>query len=131
MGFRLPGKKRNQAQGFGKSENKSEKSGKKERWPRATFPLEVIKTPSVVGLLGDQDAHQLQEFLQSLLQSNLHLPHISEAIQGIMAGFCPTIPTPVTPPTPFDGNFYPPEIGYGGGTNLPRYRRRCCCRSIR
>ena len=36
-----------------------------------------------------------------------------------MAGFCPTIPTPVTPPTPFDGNFYPPEISYGGGVNLP------------
>ncbi|MEG4423744.1 MULTISPECIES: S8 family serine peptidase [unclassified Microcoleus] len=119
MGFGLPGKKRNQAKGFAKSENKSEKSDKKQRWPRATFPLEGIKTPSVIGFLGAQDAHQLHEFLQSLLQSNLHIPHISEAIQGIVAGFCPTIPTPVTPPTPFDGNFYPPEIGYGGGVNLP------------
>ena len=115
MAFGLSGKKRNQAQGFAKP-------GKKERWPRATFRLEGIKTPSVVGLFADRDAHQLHEFLQSLLsllQSDLHLSHISEAIQGIVAGFCPTTPTPVTPPTPFDGTFHPPEIGYGGGVNLP------------
>ena len=52
MGFGLPGKKRNQAKGFAKSENKSEKSEKKQRLRRATFPLEGIKTPSVIGLLG-------------------------------------------------------------------------------
>lgn len=79
--------------GFGKKGQQSPKSkGKKKRYPRKTFILEEIITPSVMFPVLSHDSNPLQHLLDSL--PHLHL--------GLMAdgGACP-----VAPPT--DGDLPP------------------------
>lgn len=109
MNLKFLSKKRNQAQGFGKSP-------KNQRWPRATFPLEDIKTPLVIGGQDFEPLKDLNEFFNSFSLPNLDFSHISEILQ---AGVCPLPTQPGTPVGPFDGTLQPPQIGYTGGTTLP------------
>jgi hypothetical protein len=109
MDLKFLSKKRNQAQGFGKTP-------KNQRWPRATFPLEDIKTPLVIGGQDFEPLKNLNEFFNSVSLPHLDLPHISEILQ---AGVCPLPTQPGAPAAPFDGTLQPPQIGYTGGTTLP------------
>jgi len=109
MDLKFLSKKRNQAQGFSKTP-------KNQRWPRATFPLEDIKTPLVIGGQDFEPLKNLNEFFNSFSLANLDLPHISEILQ---AGVCPLPTQPGAPVAPFDGTLQPPQIGYTGGTTLP------------
>ncbi|OCR01299.1 hypothetical protein BCD67_12325 [Oscillatoriales cyanobacterium USR001] len=109
MDLKFLSKKRNQAQGFSKTP-------KNQRWPRATFPLEDIKTPLVIGGQDFEPLKDLNEFFSSFSLPHLDLPHISEILQ---AGVCPLPTQPGAPTAPFDGTLQPPQIGYTGGGVVP------------
>jgi hypothetical protein len=109
MNLKFLSKKRNQAQGFGKTP-------KNQRWPRGTFPLEDIKTPLVIGGQDFEPLKNLNEFFNSVSLPHLDLPHISEILQ---AGVCPLPTQPGAPVAPFDGTLQPPQIGYTGGGVVP------------
>jgi hypothetical protein len=85
--------------GFGKKGQQSPKSeGKKKRYPRKTFILEEIITPSLMFPSLGHDSNPLQHLLDSLPLPHLHLGFMADG------GACP-----VAPPT--DGDL-PPLIQF-------------------